>query len=63
MDHELLNRMKEDSSKKDPMIPRTVRLPRELDGKIQTFANEKELDFSVVIRAILMLGWDEFNKR
>lgn len=63
MDNELLEMMKENSTKKDPMVPRTVRLEPDLDNEIHSFADEHGLDFSVVVRAIMILGWDEFNKR
>lgn len=63
MDNNLIERMKEDATKREPMVPRTVRLPAGLDGDLQSFADEMGFDFSVVARAIIRLGWDEFQKR
>lgn len=63
MDDNLLEKMKEESTKKDPMVPRTVRLTPDVDAEIHEFAEKNGLDFSVVVRAIMILGWEEFTNR
>lgn len=63
MDESILEEMKEKSSKKEAMIPRTVRFGREIDKDLQDFADSNGLEFSVVVRTMVILGWKEFNNR
>lgn len=61
MDNDLIKQMEEESQKRDPMIPRTVRFNPELDEELHAFAEERGLDFSVVVRAIMHTGWTHFK--
>lgn len=59
--NELMDKMRKESVKRDPMIPRTIRLGSEMDDQLHEFADDNDLDFSVVVRAMLFLGWKEFT--
>lgn len=63
MDNELLQQMKDESDKKDPMIPRTIRLGGELDQELHDFARKHQINFSAVVRTVMILGWAEFKRR
>lgn len=57
----LVEELQDMGSKNDPMTPRTLRLPPNLDNEIQGFCGKANVRFSVAIREIVRRGWNQLK--
>lgn len=57
-----LQKLKELSTKDEPMRARTVRLPPELDQELRDFCGKYHIRFSVLFREIARLGWERLQE-
>lgn len=64
MDKDYLDALREQTKNVEPMIPKTIRLPKELLDEIgELVETEGGIKESAVIRYCILVGWGELKGR
>ena len=58
---DLVDSLREQSTKKEPMVPTTVRLPIELEEEIRDFCASNKVSLAVILRECIQRGWDHIQ--
>ena len=56
---DLVDSLREQSTKKEPMVPTTVRLPSLLEEEIRDFCASNKVNLAVILRECIQRGWDQ----
>ena len=58
---DIVDSLREQSTKKEPMVPTTVRLPSLLEEEIRDFCASNKVNLAVILRECIQRGWDQIQ--